>query len=250
MTLSVTVLGASGTYPAPDTACSGYLLRTATTNVWVDCGSGTLANLQRHIGLGDLDGIVCSHEHPDHWVDLPIALNAIRFGLGLVEARIPLYWTEGTANMFTVVRTRPPEPTLLPTIVDETSRVTIGDLDFRFSRTDHPVETLAMRVEAGARSIVYSADTGSDWDMSVLTGPAGSGIGLALVEATLNESDADQVAHLTGRQAGSQATRAGVARLVLTHLAPGVDPADRIVEAAATFDGPISVATTGEIYAT
>ena len=41
MGLSLTVLGCGGTYAGPDNACSGYLLRTATTTVLVDLGSVT-----------------------------------------------------------------------------------------------------------------------------------------------------------------------------------------------------------------
>ena len=38
--LAVTVLGSSGTLAGPDEACSGYLLRSATTTVVVDLGAG------------------------------------------------------------------------------------------------------------------------------------------------------------------------------------------------------------------
>ena len=55
-------------------------------------------------------------------------------------------------------------PTLLWHNVDESSVVEVGDQVVRFSRTDHPVETLAVRVDAGGRSLLYSADTGPGWD--------------------------------------------------------------------------------------
>ena len=63
MALSLTVLGCSGTYAAPGGACSGYLVRSSTTTVLVDCGPGTLANLQQHVSLLDLDAVVVTHEH-------------------------------------------------------------------------------------------------------------------------------------------------------------------------------------------
>jgi ribonuclease BN (tRNA processing enzyme) len=51
--VELTVLGCSGSYGAPaGGACSGYLVRTAGAALWLDCGNGTLANLQRHITLG------------------------------------------------------------------------------------------------------------------------------------------------------------------------------------------------------
>lgn len=242
------MLGCSGTYPGPGTACSGYLLRTASTSVWLDCGTGSLANLQRHIALADIDGIVCSHSHPDHWLELPLAVNALRYGMDRAEAAIPVFWTAATASLFCEVSGHPPEPTFASHVVDASSLVRIGDIDFCFSRTDHPVETLAVRAEAHGRSIVYTADTGNDWELASLGPDIGRTIDLAIVEASLDERDADVVQHLTAGQAGSQAARAGVASLVLTHLVPGSDPAARVAEAARVYDGPIAVAEIDERY--
>jgi mycothiol synthase len=68
--LTVTILGCAGSYPGPDTACSGYLVQGGGVSVVLDLGPGTLANLQRHVGLDGIDAVVLSHSHPDHWVDL------------------------------------------------------------------------------------------------------------------------------------------------------------------------------------
>ena len=244
MTFSITVLGASGTYPGPGTACSGYLLRSATTTIWLDCGSGSLARLQEHVPLAEVDGVVCSHSHPDHWLELPLAFNALRYYLGRPDDAIPLLWTAETAELFTGVSGGPPEPTFASRVVDERCTTTIGDIDLRFSRTDHPVETLAVRADCDGRSIVYSADTGDGWELSAL----GPGIDLAVVEATLDEHDAGIVQHLTAGEAGAKAARADVEQLVLTHLAPGADPDARVAAAAAHYPGPIAVAHTDERF--
>ena len=239
--LSVTVLGCSGTYAGPGGACSGYLVRSASTSIWMDCGAGTLANLQRHVPLLELDGIVVSHSHPDHWLELPVVLNALRYGLGAPDLGLPLLWTARTAEQFAAIAAGP-EPTFAPQVTDERSTTTIGDIDLSFSRTDHPVETLAIRAEHGGRSIVYSADTGDAWRLASLGPDIGRTIDLAIVEATLDESDADVVQHLTASQAGRQAAEAGVASLLLTHLAPGSDTEARRTDAARAYDGPIEVA--------
>ena len=239
--LSVTVLGCSGTYAAPGGACSGYLLRTGTTTVWMDCGPGSLANLQRHVALADLTGIVVSHSHPDHWLELPVTLNALRYGIDPPRRDVPLVWTAKTAEKFRGLA-GDPRPTFAPQVVDARSTARIGDIELRFSRTDHPVETLAIRAEHGGRSIVYSADTGDAWRLSSLGADIGESIDLAILEATLDESEAGTVQHLTASQAGRKATEAGVASLLLTHLAPGSDADARRADAARTFDGPIEVA--------
>jgi ribonuclease BN (tRNA processing enzyme) len=44
------------------------------------------------------------------------------------------------------------------------------------------------------------------------------------------------------------ARAAGVGRLLLTHISPGVDPAAQQADAAARFAGPVDVATTNASY--
>ena len=59
--------------------------------MWLDCGPGTLANLQQHIDPADLTAIVVSHAHPDHWVELPVAYNALGFYFDRMH--VPVYGT-------------------------------------------------------------------------------------------------------------------------------------------------------------
>jgi ribonuclease BN (tRNA processing enzyme) len=233
--LSVTVLGSSGTYAGPDQASSGYLVRSEATAVWVDAGPGTLGNLQRHIDLRQLDAVVLSHHHPDHWLELPVLRNALRYVLGVDG--VPVFGTRATQRAARNVIGKL-EPTLEWTTIADSATFGIGDLDVRCSRTDHPVETLAFRIDHGGRSLAYSADTGNGWSVAAL----GTGIDLFLCEASLRDADADAVQHLTGTQAGAMGRAAGVARLVITHVVPGVDPEDQRAAAEAAFGAPVAVA--------
>jgi ribonuclease BN (tRNA processing enzyme) len=51
-------------------------LQANDTSIWIDAGSGTLAELQRHVALSDVDAIWISHVPSDHWADLLAAWNA------------------------------------------------------------------------------------------------------------------------------------------------------------------------------
>ncbi len=238
MGLSLTVLGSSGTYAAPDNACSGYLLRTASTTVLLDLGPGSLANAQRHIDLADVDAIVLTHEHPDHWTDLPVGRNVYRYVLD--RQGLPVYATAGTIALASPFCR---DATFAWTTISDGAEVTIGDLGFRFSRTDHPVETLAVWVEADGHALLYSADTGPGWSPAVFEGRPD----LALIEATF-EHEHDLHLHLTAAQAGERAGAVGARRLVLTHLLPGTDPEGQRVAAEATYGGPVEVAQPGVTF--
>jgi ribonuclease BN (tRNA processing enzyme) len=244
--LDVTVLGCNGTYAAEGGACTGYLVRQPGLAVLLDCGPGTLANLQRHLNPRDLDAIVITHCHPDHWVELPVLRNVLKWVLEREEP-LPVFTTAETWGMAEVVSKDSMHDTFVPTIVKDGSEETIGGQRWRFARTDHPVETLAVRVDGQGRSFVFSSDTGPAWSLSALAD--GSGIDLAFVESTFTESSyPGNVQHLTARQAATTAHDAGVRRLVLTHLMPGEDPHAHRTEAAASFGGSLSVADIDERY--
>lgn len=238
MALDLTVLGCSGSYPGPDSACSGYLVRGAGTTVWVDAGSGTLANLQRHVGLGDVDAVVLSHAHPDHWSDLEGYRVACAFAIE--REGVPVYAPDGLAERLS----SGPEPWFDWRVVADGDTVDVGGMTVRFSRTDHPPETLAMRIEGDGRVLGYTADTGAAWSLEAL----GPGIDLALCEATYLADKEGSSPHLSARQAGATAAAAGAARLLLTHLWPGVDAGSSRDEAARAYGGPVEVARMHETY--
>jgi len=67
---SLTVLGSSCSIPRPGRACSAYLIAGAGTRAVVDFGSGALANLRFYCEPDQLDAVVISHMHADHFFDL------------------------------------------------------------------------------------------------------------------------------------------------------------------------------------
>jgi ribonuclease BN (tRNA processing enzyme) len=237
--LSVTVLGCDGSYPGPDGACSGYLLVCDGTRIWLDAGSGTLSNLQRHLPIEDLDAVVISHHHPDHWSDLEHLAVASKWVIK--RAPIPVYAPEDVPSL---LRVGAAADILQWRTVRDGDRAEIGSMTLSFSQTDHVATTLAARVDGAGRSLGYSADTGPGWDLSAL----GSGLHLALCEATYLADEEGSIPHLSARQAGLSAKKAAVERLVITHLWPRVDRAEAQAEAAASFGRDVTVAAVGERY--
>ena len=237
--LSVTVLGCDGSYPGPDGAGSGYLVRAAGVNVWVDAGPGTLANLQKHISIEDIDAIVISHQHVDHWSDLEHLAVASHYIIRRPD--IPVYCITDVTDM---MRIGPAAKSLVWNRITPESRVDIGPMTFTFSRTDHPVETLAIRVDCGGRSLGYSADSGPGWGLSEL----GPDLDLAFCEATFLADREGTLPHMSARQAGESGRAAGVGRLVFTHLLARIDRVAASDEGATAFGRPAELARIGKRY--
>lgn len=243
MGLTVTVLGADGSYAGPGGACTGYLVQSADASVWLDCGPGTAGRLQELVALRDLAAIVCTHEHPDHWLELPTIYNALRYyELG---DPVPVYGTLGTRRLAASLCHGPLDDVFDWRVIADGATFTVRDQAWRCSRTDHPVETLAVRVDVASCSFAFTADTASGWSLAEL----GSGIDLAISEATfLSDLEGQGIPHLSAREAGELARLAGVGALVITHLTPGSDPEPFVREAQASFGGPVEVARPGAVF--
>ena len=242
--MTVQVLGSAGSFPQPGNPSSGYLVRTPTATIWIDCGAGTYGALQAEVDVADVDAIIVSHQHADHCLELIHVHVSAMFVFQI--AGIPVYSTAGVRGVIEPLLHGDLEPTFTWTTIDETSALTIGGATVTFSRTDHPVETLAVRVEEDGAVFGYSADTGPGWSFTELD-PTGAGFDLAICEATLNPEHVGLAAHLTAAQAGVMAGAANVRSLALTHLYHWTIE-DRLRQAAEVFDGELSVACPGTVF--
>lgn len=236
---TLTVLGTDGSYPGPGGACSGYLVRAGGHCTWLDAGPGTMANLQLHIPLDQLDAVVISHAHPDHWSDLEGLYVAMRYFLQRQD--FPIYAPEGLRELMSGEK---PDGTFAWKTIGDGDTAELGPVSWRWSRTDHPVETMAARAELGGRALGYSADTGPDWSVASL----GPGVCLAVVEASLRADQEGSMQHLSARQAAQAAAAAGVERLLLTHFPPPVDREHAREEARAVFGDNVDVAEVGQTW--
>ncbi len=213
--LSLLVVGCDGSWTGPGGAGSGYVVASGGTTVLIDAGPGTFANLQLHVDPAALDAVILSHRHPDHWTDIHALATQATLALG--RRGIPVYAPAGLAELAGLTRSS----AVAWHQVTDGDTVAIGALGCTFRRTDHTFETLAVRVDGGRRALGYSADTGPGFSLAGL----GADLDLLLSEATYTFEHEGTADHMSGRQAGAQARKAGAKRLVITHRWPTVDPA-------------------------
>jgi ribonuclease BN (tRNA processing enzyme) len=247
----VSVLGSSSSIPRPGRACSAYLVRSTGRAVLFDLGSGAFANLRRYIAPEDVDAIVISHMHPDHFLDLVPMRYALRYGARTSDRRPVLYLPPGgeglLRRMVDAFESEPRSDFLAVYDVrtyDPDGALRVGDLRLAFARTTHYIPAYAVRCEAAGRSVTYSADTAPDAGVAALA----RGTDIFLCEATLGPNGAEPAArgHVSAREAGAMAAQARARRLVLTHYGAEAVIAELEHEARAAYDGPVCVADDNE----
>jgi ribonuclease BN (tRNA processing enzyme) len=127
------------------------------------------------------------------------------------------------------------------------SKLRVGAFSFAFSPTEHPDPCFAIRVEVDAgdgkqASIVYTGDTG--WKQSLVEFARDADVLVA--ESSLYDDYKGKIpGHLCAGEAGELASEAGVGRLVLTHLPHYGTHGSLLVQACATFKGPVDLARKG-----
>ncbi|MEV0177281.1 MBL fold metallo-hydrolase [Streptomyces sp. NPDC050803] len=249
MSLTLTVLGTASPHPAPDRPCSGHLLRGGGAEAWVDAGTGTFAELQRHTDPARLDAIWISHLHADHMADLGAAFYAFAYGGLTPPAPIPVYAPRGCAQRLAGFFGRP-DAQFLDAVFEfrplyDGYLVRHGDLSLTAREVVHDVEAFGLRAESGGRVLAYSGDSGP---CAALAGLADSA-DLFLCEADIDVHREGEQVHLTPEEAGTTARAAGVRQLLVTHVGPTLTPEDATARAASAFGGPTATARVGEVHA-
>jgi len=247
----LTIVGCSGSYPGPEAAASCYLLEAdhegRTWRLLLDLGNGALGSLHRYADPLSVDGVVLSHLHADHCLDLCGYYVLRKYHPDGAQPRIPVWGPAGAAARLARAYDLPSKPGMTGEFDFHTfdGAFRIGPFEVEPTQVLHPVATYALRVTAAGRTLAYSGDSAPCPGLD----RAATRADLFLVEASFLEGAPNPPAvHLTGREAGETATRADVARVVLTHVPPWHDRARALEEAAAVYAGTLDLAVPGATY--
>ena len=245
--MEAVILGAHGTWPSAGGATAGMLVSHEGHTVLLDVGTGTLAKLQEHIGLFDVDAVFVSHSHPDHVSDLYAYVLARLFSPEQ-PPKVPLYLAPRVLERFAPLLADDSGDMKVQDVfdvhqVDGGEELHVGPFRVASAPMRHSVPTFGVRVEADGVSVAYSADTGPTEELVGLA----RNTDLLVAEASWQDDEqARPPIHLTAREAGEAAAKAGARRLILTHIRPYLDRDRSREEAASAFEGDLLVGTEGQ----
>ena len=98
MDLSAIFLGTGGSVPSARRSTASVVLARGGKRLMFDCGEGTQRQLQRSIGLAQVDEIFLTHFHADHVLGLPGLLKT--YDLTAREEPLTIYGPRGLRDLF------------------------------------------------------------------------------------------------------------------------------------------------------
>jgi len=242
--MKLIVLGSGTGVPSVARNAPGYYLEVQGGQFLVDCGSGTLLQLERAgKSYKDIDAVFFTHTHPDHIGDLIPLIHGLKVTPGFRrEKDLTLFGPPGFEFFFNhYIVTVASLPKHFRIVVNEVQKA----FDFcaihcQSVATVHSekLNSVAYRFEAEGKSLVLSGDC--DYDQGIIRHSHDADL------LVLDCSTPDALkfpGHCSSGECGMIATLAGVKRLLLTHLYPVVGAEDsRLQEAQAGFAGEVSLA--------
>jgi ribonuclease BN (tRNA processing enzyme) len=258
-------LGKSPSWQDVNGACSGYLVEDQGFRMLVDCGNGVFSKLRRFVDYVDVDAVVISHLHADHFLDLVPFSYALTYAPR--QQPVPVDRWPGTAYPASPALHAPPgardvfrrvvgawgnedliENAFKLREYDPAEVLREGPFTLRFQPVPHFIATNALEVVSsadGGRRLTYGADSSPSDELCEFA----NGTDLLLIEATLPRPERTGMrGHLTPAEAGQHGRRAGAQRLVITHLSDELDADWAREEAEREFGGPVEVAREGAVY--
>lgn len=246
--MELTVIGSGTGVPSLRRGSPCLAVKAAGRLLVLDLGAGSLRALLRHgLNFSAIDVLALTHLHPDHVGDLIPFWFATRYSLGYTRTEpFRLLAARGFARFHDRLKEAfagwvEPPPGLMDLrelAPDRPDAVQDGALVIKSAPTNHTEGSLAFRVEAQGRSLVYSGDTDVSDSLVALAANAD----LLVLEAA---NPFKVPGHLTPAEAGRLAAAAGVKRLLLTHFYPPCDEVDVVAQAGMEFKGEVLRAEDG-----
>ena len=219
------------------------VVKGETSAILIDCGGGPVQRLTKAgVALDRIDHILLTHHHPDHLYGISVFLLDL-----WLSGRKKVLHIHGLPETLRATRAimhaheweRWFKVGFFPVEFHAVSKNAIDlqivtpEFSISTTTTKHLLPTIAARVvsRASGKSIAYSSDT----EVCSSVVELARGVDIFFHEATTVNRAA--LGHSSAAQAGAQARRAGVKKLVLVHLPPNGDVEKIHAVASKSFGG-------------
>ena len=250
--MKITVIGAAAAFPGAGEMCSGYLLQEGNTNLLIDCGNGVLSSLQNYISPTEITDIYISHMHADHFFDLIPYRYALYYGFGVSGNERPKLYLppSGIQILDSIVESFAETDSFIADSFQSSeyspgTPINLTDFSLLPIKVNHYIPSYSV-VTVGKPKIAYSSDTGlCD---GLMEAAREADFMVCHVGNTLLPNHSDSWGHLYPVQAGEMAEKAGVKRLLLSHIRPDNNKQEFKKEAARVYNGELKLARVGDSY--
>ena len=173
--MDLIVIGAGPSYSdRPGALGAAYLVRAEGHSVLLDLGQGAFAGLAGRLDPADLDAILISHLHPDHFIDLVALRHYLRWEPPRGR-RVRVIGPAGLADRIDALHASPGfTAEALDVVPIELGRHTLGPFIVDVARVTHTESSVAYRIAPADRpepGLVYSGDCGRAEDLDALLRP-------------------------------------------------------------------------------
>ena len=246
--MRLTVLGAGPAYTdRRDSTGACYLVEQDGTEILLDLGQGSFPRIFPHVQPEDVDAVVISHLHPDHFIDLVPLRHYLRYHME-PSRRVRVLGPADLPQRLDCLHAQPGfAAEALDVEVLGTGEHRVGSLGLRGGLVAHTEESYGVRVDPGEGrpGLVYSGDCGRADDLAALV-EAGDAL---LVEVSFGVGPVPPGAmHLDAPSVGGLAARTGAGRVLLTHLQMGHDPDATVAAVRAAYAGPVEFVWPGSAF--
>ena len=239
--MKLKVLGTQSPITRKGHNCPGFLIKDGKNKILLDCGSGTHSLLDFPNDLENLS-VIISHLHRDHYNDI----YNLQYGSFVfhnqkrIEKPIDVYIPKTPIEKVKDVVDEK-ESFSKYHFIDKNATLKIGNMEISFCNTDHPIETYAIKIKNGDKSIVYTSDT--SYSAKDRIAEFAKNADLLICESSLlKEHGFPEInSHLTAEQAAKIAKQANVKGLALTHFWPEEDVNKYLKESKEVFKNVIAL---------